>query len=236
MDLLYLWLNIGSISIPFLFSFHPKLQFYKRWRNLSIGIFFMMAFFISWDIIFTNNEIWGFNESYITGIHIFNLPLEEWLFFICIPYACIFTHYSLYHFFPNMAFGKKVSNVIYLTLVSALIITLWYHYDKWYTFINFSYALILLGLVYNYQRETFRRFLPTFLVILIPFFLVNGILTGSGIAEQVVWYDDSENVGVRLFTIPIEDTIYAFGMLLTVLTIMEAFEQLKPTPSTTDLS
>ena len=203
---------------------------------MSIGIFFMMAFFISWDIIFTNNEIWGFNESYITGIRIFNLPLEEWLFFICIPYACIFTHYSLYHFFPNMAFGKKVSNVIYLTLVSALIITLWYHYDKWYTFINFSYALILLGLVYNYQRETFRRFLPTFLVILIPFFLVNGILTGSGIAEQVVWYDDSENVGVRLFTIPIEDTIYAFGMLLTVLTIMEAFEQLKPTPSTTDLS
>ena len=203
---------------------------------MSIGIFFMMAFFISWDIIFTNNEIWGFNESYITGIRIFNLPLEEWLFFICIPYACIFTHYSLYHFFPNMAFSKKVSNVIYLTLVSVLIITLWYHYDKWYTFINFSYALILLGLVYNYQRETFRRFLPTFLVILIPFFLVNGILTGSGIAEQVVWYDDSENLGVRLFTIPIEDTIYAFGMLLTVLTIMEAFEQLKPTPPTTDLS
>ncbi len=27
------------------------------------AIFIMMAFFISWDVIFTNNGIWGFNDQ-----------------------------------------------------------------------------------------------------------------------------------------------------------------------------
>ena len=67
-------------------------------------------------------------------------------------------------------------------------------------------------------------FLPTYFIIFIPFFLVNGILTGSGIEDQVVWYNDAENMGIRLLTIPIEDTIYNLGMLLTVFVCTEIFE------------
>ena len=53
--------------------------------------------------------------------------------------------------------------------------------------------------------------------ILIPFLIVNGILTGSFIKDEVVWYDDLENLGLRIFTIPIEDAFY--GMLLLILSI-----------------
>ena len=53
--------------------------------------------------------------------------------------------------------------------------------------------------------------------ILIPFLIVNGILTGSFIKDEVVWYDDLENLGLRIFTIPIEDAFY--GMLLLSLSI-----------------
>ncbi len=224
MNYLYLWLNLGSFMIPFLFSFHPRLRFYKKWKSLGLGILVMMAIFIPWDIVFTQNGFWGFSDTYTTGIKLLGLPLEEWLFFICIPYACLFTHYALLELSPKFTFNKKTVDVIYVTLVSVLAITLWYHYDKWYTFINFSFAILLLGWVYNYRRQYLNTFLATYLVILIPFFIVNGVLTGTGIEDQVVWYNNEENLGIRMVTIPIEDTIYNLGMLLTVFTTMEIAE------------
>ncbi len=225
MKYLYLYINIGSFIIPFLFSFHPKLQFYKKWKYLFPAIAIMMAFYISWDIVFTNAGFWGFNDAYITGYKLFNLPIEEWLFFICIPYACLFTYHSLAHLFPDLKFSLLGSSVIHVTLISAMIICLWYYYDRWYTLINFGYTILLLGLVYNKMPEKLAQFLPTFLIILLPFLLVNGVLTGSFIEDQVVWYDNTENMGVRIFTIPIEDTMYALGMLLTVYVLMEWFEK-----------
>jgi len=225
MQYLYLYLNIGSFIVPFLFSFHPKLQFYKKWKYLFLGIVVMMAFFISWDVIFTEAGIWGFNDAYITGNKILGLPIEEWLFFICIPYACLFTHYALQSFFPKLSLSEKTTSIIYVSLMSVLVITLWYTYNRWYTLVNFGYTIILLGLVYNYQRALLRTFFPTFLIILVPFLVVNGVLTGTGIVDQVVWYNDAENLGFRLGTIPIEDTMYALSMLLTVFVIMEKAQE-----------
>ena len=225
MKYLYLWLNIGSVIIPFLFSFHPKIQFYKKWKALFIGIGIMMAIFILWDVLFTYQGFWGFNENYLTGYSILNLPIEEWLFFICIPYACIFTHYALQHFFPNFSLSERSTDIIYIVLITILIVALWYYYDRWYTLVNFSYAIVLLGLVYNFRKQILQRFFPTFLVILLPFFIVNGVLTGTGIKDQIVWYDNAENIGVRIATIPIEDSIYALGMLLTVLALTVRFQK-----------
>jgi lycopene cyclase domain-containing protein len=61
--------------------------------------------------------------------------------------------------------------------------------------------------------------------MLIPFFIVNGILTGSFIENEVVWYSADEIIGIRLFTIPIEDTVYAFTLILTNLALVEFFEK-----------
>lgn len=227
MKYLYLWLNLGSFIVPFLFSFHPRLQFYKKWKSFAKATLIMMAVFIPWDILFTQNGFWGFNKAYITGYHFLDLPIEEWLFFICIPYACIFTHYSLLTLFPKLSLSKRAVEVTYVVLISTLVITLWYYYDRWYTLVNFSYGIIVLGLVYNYRQQLFKTFFLTYLVILIPFFIVNGVLTGTGIEDQVVWYNNAENLGIRMLTIPVEDVIYNLGMLLTVFVFTEWFEAKK---------
>jgi len=99
------------------------------------------------------------------------------------------------------------------------------NYDKWYTVINFLYAVILTPIVLKYNIELLRKYYLTFLVMLIPFFLVNGILTGSFIENEVVWYNSNEILGIRLFTIPIEDSIYAFTLILTNLALIEFFEK-----------
>lgn len=222
---LYLLLDIGSIAFPLIFSFHPKLKFYKKWKALFLAIAIMMCLFIPWDIIFTIKGIWGFNTTYFSGITLFSLPLEEWLFFICIPFACVFTHYSLLYFFPNMTLQNKHSTIVTHILISVFVLLCVIFYDKWYTLINFLYAIVLLLLVKYKANHLLKHYYLTFLVMLIPFFIVNGILTGSAIEHQVVWYNNAENLGIRLGTIPVEDVVYAFTMLLTVLTLTDYFDK-----------
>ena len=173
-----------------------------------------MGVFIPWDVIFTINGVWGFNSDYFLGFEILSLPLEEWLFFICIPFACVFTHYALILYFPNLKLNKVATKAISISLVLILFILALANYDKWYTLVNFSLAIPLTWLVYKYNPQLLQYFFLTFLVMLIPFFIVNGVLTGSWIDNQVVWYNNAENFGIRMGTIPVEDSIYAYSMIL----------------------
>ena len=221
MNSLYLWLNIGSIAVPLLYSFHPKLQLYKKFNWLLLSIMLTIGVFIPWDVIFTINGIWGFNSDYFLGFKILSLPLEEWLFFICIPFACVFTHYALLLYFPNLKLNKVATKAISISLVLILFILALANYDKWYTLVNFSLAIPLTWLVYKYNPQLLQHFFLTFLVMLIPFFIVNGVLTGSWIDNQVVWYNNAENLGIRMGTIPVEDSIYAYSMILMNLYFFE---------------
>lgn len=221
MNALYLWLNIGSISIPLLYSFHPKLQLYKKFHWLLLSLMLTMGVFIPWDVIFTINGVWGFNSDYFLGVEILSLPFEEWLFFICIPFACVFTHYAVLLYFPNLKLKKVTTKAISISLVLILFVLALVNYDKWYTLVNFSLAIPLTWLVYKYNPQLLQHFLLTFLVMLIPFFIVNGVLTGSWIDNQVVWYNDAENLGIRIGTIPLEDSIYAYSMILMNLFFFE---------------
>lgn len=221
---LYLLLNLSSLSVPFIYSFHPKLKFYNHWKSLGIGILISMLIFIPWDVFFTQHGIWGFNPNYFLGIKLVNLPIEEWLFFICIPYACVFTHYALLHYYPNLKLSSGITKLIsYVMILGFLIISI-YNYNKWYTFVNFSLATILTLIVVIKMPELLQSYSITFLVMLIPFFIVNGILTGSFIENEVVWYNHSENLNIRLFTIPIEDTVYAFTLILLNLFVVKSIE------------
>lgn len=224
MNYLYLLLNLGSLSVPFIFSFHPKLKFYKYWKSLFIAILISMLFFIPWDVLFTINGIWGFNDDYFLGITLFSLPIEEWLFFICIPYACVFTHYALLYYLPNLKLKIITTKIISYLLITILGLLSIYNYDKWYTLINFTLASILLLIVVKNNIELLSSYYLTFLVMLIPFFIVNGLLTGSFIENEVVWYNQAENLNIRFFTIPVEDTIYAFTLILLNLYVMRRFE------------
>ena len=223
MKYLYLILILGSVIIPLLFSFHPKLKFYKYWKAFLLATIITMAIFIPWNIIFTENGIWGFNDSYIIGLYFLSLPLEEWLFFICIPYACIFTHYALLHYFPKFRIHGKNSTIITHVVIAILILMCFIYSDKLYTVVDFIYAIILLLLVRQFNRNLLDNYYLTFLVMLIPFFIVNGVLTGSWIEQEVVWYDNTENLDFRLGTIPFEDVLYAFSLILTNLSLTKYF-------------
>lgn len=222
---LYLILNIGSFIIPFLYSFENRMRYINRWKSVFPAIIITAIFFIIWDVFFTKMGVWSFNPRYHSGISFFDLPIEEWLFFICIPYSSIFIHFAFQHFFPKVSLSKKTVKIIYLLLVIILVPTLLLNLDKWYTAVNYSFLLLILSIAYWRFPSILQTFFITFLIILIPFSLVNGILTGSFIDEPVVIYNNAENLGIRLGTIPIEDIGYAFSMLLMSLLLIKKFEE-----------
>lgn len=222
---LYLVLNIASFIVPFVYSFEKKMRFIKWWKSVFLSIFIVAFFFLVWDVFFTKMGVWGFNPEYHINFTILGLPLEEILFFICIPYASIFTHYAVGYFYPNLQLSKKVTNYITITLFLVSVVVLILNTDKWYTFINLLVFAGLLVYAFVTKNTILQKFYITFLVILIPFFIVNGILTGSFIHQEVVWYDNAENLGIRLFTIPIEDAFYAFSMLFANLILIEKFKK-----------
>ncbi len=189
------------------------------------GILITAIPFIIWDVIFTAVGVWGFNPEYITGIFFFNLPIEEILFFFCIPYACLFTYFALNqliekdHLFPHQ---ELISSL----LIFFLLIFGGYYMNNLYTGVTFMLTGLFLAFIMLKLRTRFMgRFYFAFGFILIPFFIVNGILTGSFIDEPVVWYNNKENLGIRLGTIPLEDVFYGMLMVLVPVTLAETLEE-----------
>ena len=224
MTWLYLLINFCSIIIPFIFTFHKRLHFYKNWKGLFSGIAIVGGLFIAWDFYYTYLGVWGFNSKYISGIHIANLPLEEILFFICIPYACVFTYHS-FKVLKWSPFSAKTAKIITYVLIVALTTVAIMVPGNLYTAVTFLLlSSFLLYLITVEKPAWLGHFYFSWLILLIPFFIVNGVLTGSGIEEQVVWYNDNENLGFRLGTIPIEDTFYGTLLILGIVYVYEKFE------------
>lgn len=210
---LYFVLLLLSAGIPFILSFDKRLQFYKQWKYILPAIATIAVLYIIFDIQFTKEGIWGFNDRYLSGVFIFNLPVEEVLFFITIPYASIFLHYSFVEYFP-IKLNAKISNRLTIFLMAISLAVAFLHTEKAYTFYIFTKLFIVLILSILSKPQVLRSFYITFLIILVPFVIVNGILTGTGIEQEVVWYNDAENLGIRFFSIPVEDFAYAFSLIL----------------------
>ena len=221
----YLLVNLCSVAIPLAFSFERKVAFYKRWKASSLAITVPAILFLVWDSLFTAQGVWGFNEKYLTGIKLYNLPLEEVLFFICIPYCCIFTYDVLNSFVKQDLLGKYARHAT--TILTYILVAIAFRYQNLaYTFWTsvLSVGFLLLHLVVL-KKPYWSQLVLAYLVILIPFFITNGILTGTGLEEPIVWYNNEENLGIRLFTIPIEDTVYGFLLIGLNITFYEFFKR-----------
>ncbi|MEN9522317.1 MAG: hypothetical protein RL065_694 [Bacteroidota bacterium] len=201
----YLIIDLASFAFPFLFSFHPKIKFYKEWKSYLPILFITALLFIIWDEWFARMHIWAFNPKFLVGIYFGKLPLEEILFFLFIPYCLSFMHHCLPLGFniSNEKFNFKLLNVI-IGIVILIVGIISIH--KWYTGFTFLFTGLFLILI-SFQQKikiNWLQFWVTYLLGLIPFFIVNGLLTSI----PIVTYNDAENLGIRLTTIPIEDCVY----------------------------
>ncbi|QCW99716.1 lycopene cyclase domain-containing protein [Aggregatimonas sangjinii] len=220
----YLIILMISLAGPLALSFEKNLRLYKRWKYLLPAIFITMLVFVIWDIIFTHRGIWYFNPVYNSGIYIFKLPLEEYLFFLIIPYACAFSFYALQFHFPKLKMNERFTKVLTFLIIALSAIAALHYSDFTYTFVALLVLPVVLLFSYYFAREVVQYYLAVYPILLIPFFIINGILTGTGIEQAVFDYHPQAILGIRIFSIPIEDVLYNFSLLLLPLTLTHIFE------------
>lgn len=205
----YFAILLLSILGPLALSFDKKVAFYKHWKQVFGAMLLPAFFYVVWDIIFTQKGVWSFNHLYITGIKYFNLPIEEMLFFFVVPYCCTFIYACIKSYFPKLQ-SNKTTGLILNSLAVIFFVVACFNFNRDYTFYTFLFCSIFILFILS-RKFNQAAFLVSYLIILIPFLIVNGFLT----AIPVVIYNDAENLGIRIFTIPFEDVFY--GMLLVMM-------------------
>lgn len=215
----YLLINFLTIFFPLILSFDKKVGFYKKWEYIAPGLLVTGVLYLIWDSIFTFQNVWSFNDEYILGIKLFGLPIEEMLFFITVPFACIFIYECLICYF-RLAISTQLVKYISVFLVFLSFVLALLFADRLYSIINFlTLAIILLYTLMKPIKLNMGKFYIAYAVSLIPFYIVNGILT----AIPIVSYDNAQNMGFRVGTIPFEDHFYSMSLILLNLIFFEHF-------------
>lgn len=221
----YLGLMLGSLSYPLANSWEKRIRYASKWKFLAPAIALTGVFFIAWDVFFTRIGVWSFAPEYVTGIWLVDLPIEEWLFFIIIPFCCVFIYECVDYFLGEKVWQSWAPYVFYALALGLGALAI-YHHDKWYTSVKLgSMALMIVIHIAWFGHRYLGRFLVAYLFTLIPFLLVNGTLTYL----PVVSYNDAENLGIRIsdltgipfFNIPIEDTMYSMLLLMMNVSLYE---------------
>lgn len=221
----YLAINFFTIIICFIFSFHPKIKFHRHFKVFLLSSIIVALFFIAWDVWFTANGVWWFNDKYLIGKRLFGLPIEELLFFICIPFSCVFTYFCLDKFF-KLDWKPSIQKVfVIISIISCLILAIIFR-DKIYSFVTFLTTAITLIILYFVLKVKWIGKASFIYLVLMPGFLaVNGILTGTGLDSPIVNYSPKDFIGFRILTIPIEDTVYGYEMILWNLFFFHKFKK-----------
>lgn len=217
----YLLINFLTILFPVLLSFDKRVQFYKQWKFIFPALLISGLVFLVWDYVFTISNVWSFNEEYVTGVYFLELPIEEILFFITVPFACIFI-YECLNYYVKRDVLKRFTTIISTIILFFSVVMLVFFHDRVYTLVTFS-LLGFLVLYAGFFRKKFwlGRFYLAYFVSMIPFFIVNGILTSI----PIVMYNNAENADLRIGSIPLEDSFYSMAMLLMNVLFFESLRK-----------
>lgn len=217
----YLLINLCTVFFPVVLSFDKRVQFHKSWKFIWPGMAITGLVFLFWDVLFTLKGVWSFNPNYIISVTFFGLPLEEMLFFLTVPFACIFI-YACLNYYIKWQMPVKVAKAISILLLLGSVAALLFYHNKLYTQITFSLQLVLLVVMqFVFKAKWLSRYYIAYVVALLPFYIVNGMLTSI----PVVLYNNDQNMAFRIGTIPFEDHFYLMALLLMNIGFFEYFKQ-----------
>lgn len=245
----YLLFNLLVLAGPLAMSFEPHVRYLRRWPAALGAALIMLIPFAVWDILVTGRH-WWFNPLYTSGTFIGPLPAGEWLFFITVPFASLFVWEVLRYYRPQQHQLRRPENTILAGTAAARVMPDqpggWSRHNRWswrrpdpalllWLLLPLAWwlqqrgreytALVLLVFWLVAQADLYLggRILrrpqvwPYAAVLAGLMLLFNGYLT----ARPVVLYDPAYQLDWRVITIPVEDFLYGYSLLLGSTSIYE---------------
>ena len=206
---LYLFINFGVVFFPLLLSFDRRVVFYRQWPAVIPAILVIAALFIGEDIVAVTRGHWDFAPEYAGKYRLLGLPPGEWLFFLSVPFACVFVYACVrsYQKERRVPFPRSLS---LLFVLAALILGFVFRHQGYTRSVMGLTALAWAALaLLRPDLPRSGHFWSTMGITYLAFTLVNSILTGI----PVVTYGEEAIWGVRIGTIPLEDFFYSFSLL-----------------------
>ena len=87
MDYLTILLIFLLVAVFFELIFRIRLYHSFKERIIIVGLFFILG--ITWDFYAVSRGHWKFPGNGILGVYVGNLPIEEYLFFLIMPYFAV---------------------------------------------------------------------------------------------------------------------------------------------------
>lgn len=214
-----------TVIICFIASFDHRIKFNRYFIPFLKAAILVAIPFIAWDVWFTSKGVWWFNTDYTLGLIIAGLPLEEWLFFICIPFSCVFTYFCFDLFFKWNKISSLNNIIVFISIVGCSLVAL-LHHDKIYTLVTCIATILSLIYLHFVARVAWiGKGSVVYTILMLGFFPVNGILTGTGLESPIVNYNPGDFLGIRMLTIPVEDAVYGYTQFLLVLYFFKRFKR-----------
>ncbi len=225
---LYLILDLITLLCPVLLSFDQRVRYVSSWKNVLTASTIIAVPFLIWDAIFTSEGFWGFNPDYLVDISIFGLPIEEILFFWVVPLACVFIYECCKYYFRNFQW-RWLNLAVQIGIFCYIAFLSFQNASGWYTLTTNIATVTILYFWFTSIKSP--QVGIVYLICLIPFLVINGVLTGSWIAEPIVWYNSNEFSDMRIGTIPMEDALYGFSLIASNILLHERLMRWKGTTS-----
>ena len=209
MSLTYLLLNLFIIAVPAWYTPDKRTAYYRCLPALAFSIAVVSTCYLLWDILVTARGEWSFNSKYLTGVQILNIPLEEVLFFITVPYSCLFIYEVVLYATKRSEFRLPASIII--AVILALIAASFAFYLQGYTAKALASCAFFLVIAFLFDRPLIqsKQYWLWLAICYVPFLIINTVLT----ALPVVEYHSKAIWGLRVGTIPLEDFFYNYAML-----------------------
>lgn len=218
---LYSLIALTVIAGPLALSFDDRVHFWTHWPAVGLSMAVTGLLYLFWDSLVVRRGDWDFNPKFTGTFRLFHLPVGEVLFFIAVPYACLFLFEVVKAYFPGTDLWAVNSSFLYAGAL-VFVVSAWVFRHLGYTMLALaSVAIFLSTLGLTHPALVGRsEFWIWFGLCFVAFAVVNGVYT----ALPTIHYNPKAIWGLRVGTIPLEDFFYNLSYLGLTLCFYLVFE------------